>query len=396
MLVEVSRDLLALRHSIVPSRRRAEVGEEGGGNGGGGGGGGGDDVAGSAPAGDGRAESGQDDTVRGECDEDDDGGGGGGEGGTVERIDLVVEKIQGALAAIVGTTTTHPLNEEEGRGRGMIPPNDNDGQDGGGSAPLERRTFFEDAPVQSESVPTPRGIGPAEERRSQQEHDGAGSTLLDGTTQTRGHEQGQLGDEQKMQPNDDDAGNLDEGGGNSDDGTSTVGGGVTIESASTDEAPAPISPATTPNVVPGEDTSQKDLDDALRTLSNNNDAKDLKVGAQMLYLYCRNISRNPSVPRYRKIYTNNANFRNKVGNLAGARDFLVAVGFVERPASNMFEWSHSLSSPRTNDDDDDDDDDAGGSWVTRSKLDFALVALELMKNGGAAVGGGDGIERVNV
>ena len=109
----------------------------------------------------------------------------------------------------------------------------------------------------------------------------------------------------------------------------------------------------------------------------------------MLYLYCRNISRNPSVPCYRKIYTNNANFRNKVGNLAGARDFLVAVGFVERPASNLFEWSQSTPSPRTND---DDDVDAGGSWATRSKLDFALVALKLMKNGGAAVGGGDGIK----
>jgi hypothetical protein len=53
---------------------------------------------------------------------------------------------------------------------------------------------------------------------------------------------------------DEDAGNLDKGGGNSDDGTPAVGGGVTIESASTDEAPAPISPATTPNVLPGEDT----------------------------------------------------------------------------------------------------------------------------------------------
>ena len=143
-----------------------------------------------------------------------------------------------------------------------------------------------------------------------------------------------------------------------------------------------------PSVDPKGENSQKDLDDALRMLANNNDAKDLKIGAQMLYLYCRNISKNPSVPRYRKIYTNNANFRNKVGNLAGAKEFLVAVGFVERPASNLFEWSPS--SPGT-----DDGDDAGASWVTRSKLEFSLVALELMKNGDVAGGGGDGIKRVD-
>jgi len=116
------------------------------------------------------------------------------------------------------------------------------------------------------------------------------------------------------------------------------------------------------------DQRQQQLDDALRTLSSNNTPADLKIGAQMLYLYCLNISRNPTIPRYRKIYTNNATFRNKVGNLVGYKEFLLAVGFAERGTSH-FEWAP----PEGN-------DDAG----TKSRLDFALVALELMKNGSSA------------
>ena len=60
-------------------------------------------------------------------------------------------------------------------------------------------------------------------------------------------------------------------------------------------------------------------------------------------------------PTIRKLYTNNGNYRNKVGNLVGVTEFLVAVGFIERPGNNMFEWST------------DDDKDVDN---TRSKLDF--------------------------
>lgn len=49
--------------------------------------------------------------------------------------------------------------------------------------------------------------------------------------------------------------------------------------------------------------------------------------------------------------------------MVGVTEFLVAVGFIERPGNNMFEWST------------DDDKDVDN---TRSKLDFALVALEMM------------------
>ena len=114
-----------------------------------------------------------------------------------------------------------------------------------------------------------------------------------------------------------------------------------------------------------EDAKQQSLENALQMLSNNNTVDDLKVGAQMLYLYCLNISKNPTVPRYRKIYTNNNTFRKKVGILIGAKEFLVAVGFVER--TNFYEWSQSS--------------DEGASMCTKNMLDFALVALELLKNG---------------
>jgi len=65
--------------------------------------------------------------------------------------------------------------------------------------------------------------------------------------------------------------------------------------------------------VPG--ASNKNLEDALRMLATSNNANDLKVGAQMLYLYCRNIAKNPTVPRYRKLYTNNDNYRNKCNGI---------------------------------------------------------------------------------
>jgi len=143
--------------------------------------------------------------------------------------------------------------------------------------------------------------------------------------------------------------------------------------------------STTPSVLAGEkmmrqgdDTQQqpKDgstsaderLEGALATLANSNDAADLKAGAQMLYLYCLNMSKNPSVPRYRKIYTNNATFKNKVGNLAGARELLVAVGFEER--DGRFEWAADSGGGG-------DDDPLG----TKSRLDLALAALDLMKSG---------------
>jgi len=135
-------------------------------------------------------------------------------------------------------------------------------------------------------------------------------------------------------------------------------------------------PEQPPSAIDSPSRSNEELEEALRNLSNNNDPADLKVGAQMLYLYCLNISKNPSVPRYRKIYTNNANFKTKVGNLTGAKDFLSAVGFVER--TSFFEWA-AQQQPQLSSE--DVSASSSTSLATKSRLDFALVALELMKNG---------------
>jgi len=130
-----------------------------------------------------------------------------------------------------------------------------------------------------------------------------------------------------------------------------------------DKTESDSTPAADDNSGEGSDRNQNSndhLEEALKTLSQNNESEELKIGAQMLYLYCKNLSKNPTVPRYRKIYTNNNSFKKKVGNLVGAKEFLSALGFVER--TNFFEWSET-------------------SPDTKSQLDFALVALEQIQKG---------------
>lgn len=111
------------------------------------------------------------------------------------------------------------------------------------------------------------------------------------------------------------------------------------------------------------ESNTEDVELSLRILSNGNGEEELKVGAQMLYLYCLNISKNPSVPRYRKIYTNNNSFQMKVGNLKGAKDLLCAVGFVEK--KNFFEWDKPFVD----------------TTETQSSLDLAIAALDMMRKG---------------
>jgi hypothetical protein len=356
MLEEISRDMLALRRIIVSPRRR-EFGDEGGSsNGPDVGMDDGDDAASSSMYVRVGEMSDQVDDANVE-DEDchDYGVLGDGGAGPLERIDLVVEKIRRALA-VVGASR----NSKMGGGGVSDDLKNDEGETE--HAKLEEEELGEIRLQSTRGVESTVESGSRENDEVHREH-------------------GQLFENDlKMQSNDDDDVNLDEGGGNRDSDISVVVGGVIIERQIPDiVASVPNSSVPTLDVEPGGENLQSDLDDALRKLVSSNDINDLKVGAQMLYLYCRNISKNPSVPRYRKIYTNNSNFRNKVGNLIGARDFLVAVGFVERPERNLFEWSQFPPSPGS----DKDDDGTGSS----SKLDFALVALELMKNGKAAGGG---------
>lgn len=79
------------------------------------------------------------------------------------------------------------------------------------------------------------------------------------------------------------------------------------------------------------------VQEVLDKIIRDNNPDSVRSGAQMLHLYTVNLSNNPNTPRYRKLYTTNENFRQKVGDgLVGGRNFLYAVGFEEK--GNYLEW----------------------------------------------------------
>ncbi|KAL7480466.1 hypothetical protein ACHAW6_006161 [Cyclotella cf. meneghiniana] len=130
---------------------------------------------------------------------------------------------------------------------------------------------------------------------------------------------------------------------------------------SVDDSPLPRSAHVEVQASDESEPNTHDVEEALKTLSSTNGDEELKVGAQMLYLYCMNISKNPTIPRYRKIYTNNSTFQKKVGILNGAKELLCAVGFVEK--THFFEWANPTDT----------------SMETEASLDLALVALDMMR-----------------
>jgi len=71
-------------------------------------------------------------------------------------------------------------------------------------------------------------------------------------------------------------------------------------------------------------------------LTNFNEPSIVKSCAQMLFLYSINLSSNPKLPRYRRIFTNNYSFQNNVENIRGAKNILYAMGFVDQ--GSFLEW----------------------------------------------------------
>lgn len=63
----------------------------------------------------------------------------------------------------------------------------------------------------------------------------------------------------------------------------------------------------------------------------------LQKGCDMLLMYLKNIKMQPGVPRYRKISTTNASYRDSLESLAGHHAVLEAVGFAK--AGSYFEWT---------------------------------------------------------
>jgi hypothetical protein len=77
--------------------------------------------------------------------------------------------------------------------------------------------------------------------------------------------------------------------------------------------------------------------EAIRHLVLENEAKALRLGSQLLYLYVVNLSNQPVMPRYRKIFTTNESFQT-VNSLSGGRSLLKAIGFVETSNGKCLEW----------------------------------------------------------
>eukprot|EP00561_Arcocellulus_cornucervis_P008215 CAMPEP_0185807664 /NCGR_PEP_ID=MMETSP1322-20130828/5143_1 /TAXON_ID=265543 /ORGANISM="Minutocellus polymorphus, Strain RCC2270" /LENGTH=1034 /DNA_ID=CAMNT_0028503821 /DNA_START=104 /DNA_END=3209 /DNA_ORIENTATION=+ len=87
------------------------------------------------------------------------------------------------------------------------------------------------------------------------------------------------------------------------------------------------------------------LSQAIDVLSNptNNSIDAIKTCAQMLYLYVVNLSSNASSKRYRRVYTTNANFKNKVGSAPGGVAVLESLGFVDK--GSYMEWEGDIDIP---------------------------------------------------
>lgn len=82
-----------------------------------------------------------------------------------------------------------------------------------------------------------------------------------------------------------------------------------------------------------------ELEHAIRLLANNPDTQTRIMGAQSLYLYVQNLSKNPKIPRYRTIHTTNDSYRQKVNGIPGGVELLFAIGFVDaRGDGTLLEW----------------------------------------------------------
>jgi len=105
---------------------------------------------------------------------------------------------------------------------------------------------------------------------------------------------------------------------------------------------------------------------ALHKMQESNDKHLVKSCAQMLYLYVSNLCNNPKSKQYRKIYTNNSTYKNKVGNVKFAKDVLYAVGFSDREGL-FFEWQGNEE--RQNEEDANEDEEV----ETKSEIGISLL-----------------------
>jgi hypothetical protein len=86
----------------------------------------------------------------------------------------------------------------------------------------------------------------------------------------------------------------------------------------------------------GDVFGSKALSDALRQFEISNSKDRIKSCSQMMYLYTMNLSLNPLLSKYKKIYTNNNTYKNTIGEAKFASDILHAIGFVDK--GSYLEW----------------------------------------------------------
>lgn len=115
--------------------------------------------------------------------------------------------------------------------------------------------------------------------------------------------------------------------------------------------------------------SRLTLWDAIKNLVQHNDSKEMRKGAQVLYLFVINLSSQPHIPRYRKVVTTNASFQT-ISKITGAVEVLRAVGFIERDDGKLLEWLSGESAGEKEENE--------GYYIVELKK--AAVALGILKN----------------
>ena len=132
-----------------------------------------------------------------------------------------------------------------------------------------------------------------------------------------------------------------------------------------------------PSVSTRQESGKFLLEKALQYFTRSNTTSQVKECAQMLFLYIMNLSTNPTLPKYQRIYTNTSTFKKKVGNVKGAENVLVAVGFISH--RTYLEW-------KVNEIHDNEIERIDGTNVEESEeISDNSSAIILLKEGAAAL-----------
>ncbi|RLN91360.1 hypothetical protein BBJ28_00023738 [Nothophytophthora sp. Chile5] len=110
-------------------------------------------------------------------------------------------------------------------------------------------------------------------------------------------------------------------------------------------AAAPVKPQKQPVATPAVVSKAERMEKALKKLRTENSLEQLKLAAGILSMYVKNLVENPEVPRYRRIATGNANFKQKIEPLKHYEELLKSIGF-ETAGLNM-EWKWHTASRTT-------------------------------------------------